>query len=728
MNAIKARMRPELVLTEHHNQRGRYWIVEDPVGLKYFRLRDEECFVLKSLANNITLVDLKKQFNKHFHPLNLGLRQLNRFLFHLHDLGLIVSDNQGQGEILSRRNRTNRRKRVLSSLANPLAIRMPGIAADRWIDRIYPKTKVLFSRPAITLWILLVTMAVSLVTVNFGAFQSRLPSFADFFSPTGALWFAVAVMISKALHELGHALVSKHLGGNCREIGVIFLAFVPTLYCDVSDVWRMHNRWHRILVSMAGIFAELILAALVTFVWWFSEPGEIQTLALHILFFCSVSTFVFNINPLVRCDGYYVLSDLTDTPNLWQESRGLWRRATMGWFSDKPMEIPQQIPSNHVVPLMAYAAASTLYCWGLIVGILWMTFRILEPYGLASLAWTLIGIVAIGYLGPSAFAFAKLVGSPVRRRSLRVNRVAAASVVGLLVGSFLFMVPLTHRISAPLVIELRDARPIFATVAGKLEYAVPDQTIVTSGDRLVELENDEIDLRIAEAADQVTQHQHRLENLQKLLLTDPSVSPLIPSEQQALADSKDRLNLWQQDRDRLVLNAPIDGIVFSPPALANEASSKSELGQWSGTPLAPENLGSTIQVGQLVCLVGKPGHFRGNVLIAQADVAGVRRGQEVVMRIEQLPSRLFHGSIADVSKADAKGLPVALMRQLGLQPTDTNRKGEIYYQATIHFDAQDVVILQGMTGRVKISSDSRTLARRIADFFSRHFTFDPLRG
>lgn len=728
MNAIKARMRPELVLTAHHTNRGRFWIVEDPVGLKYFRLRDEECFVLKSLANSITLVDLKKQFNEHFHPLNLGLRQLNRFLFHLHELGLIVSDIQGQGDILSRRNRSNQRKRILSSVANPLAIRMPGIAASQWIDRIYPNAKILFSRPAIVFWILLVSLATMLVTINFGAFQSRLPSFADFFSPSAALWFAVALMISKALHELGHALVSKHLGGNCREIGVIFLAFVPTLYCDVSDVWRMHNRWHRILVSMAGIFAELVLAAIVTFVWWFSEPGELQTLTLHILFFCSVSTFLFNINPLVRCDGYYVLSDLTDTPNLWQESRAQWRRAMMGWFSGQPMEIPQQIPRNHVIPLMAYAAVSTLYCWGLIVGILWMTFRILEPHGLVSLAWTLTGIVAIGYFAPSVYATAKLVASPVRRRSFRVNRIAVAAIGALSLLLVLFFVPVPHRITAPFVIELRGARPIFAPVAGTLQYAISDQTGVVTGDRLVELKNNEIDLRIAEATDQVSQHQQRLENLQKLLLSDSSISPLIPSEQQALADSKDRLSLWQHDRSRLVLRTPIDGIVFSPPALVNENSPKSELSQWSGTPLDPENQGATIHVGQLICWVGKPGELRGNVLITQSDVAGVRQGQEVVMRIEQLPSRIFRGTIVDVSKADAKDVPAGLMLQLGLQPTGMQQRGEIYYQATIHFDAEDVVILQGMTGRAKISSEPRTLASRIAHFFSRHFTFDPLRG
>lgn len=722
MNEINARVRPELILTAHHTDRGRHWIVEDPVALKYFRLRDEECFVLKSLVGGITLGELRHQFNEHFHPLKLGLRQLNRFLFHLHELGLIVSDTRGQGDVLSQRNRLNHRKRILSSCTNPLAIRIPGIAATQWIDHIYPKVRILFSRPAIAFWILLVFFATSLVAINYGAFQSRLPTFSDFFSPSTAIWFAVALILSKALHELGHALVSKHLGGNCREIGIIFLAFVPTLYCDVSDAWRMPNRWHRILVSMAGIFTEMVLASFVTLVWWFSEPGELQALALRVLFLCSISTLLFNINPLVRCDGYYVLSDLTDTPNLWQESRAQWRRALMSWFSGQPMVAPQHIPRNHILPLIAYAAGSTAYCLALIAGILWMAFQILEPYGLASLAWILSGIVVTGYIAPSCYAIAKLVASPTRRRELRIKKVATATIIASVLVTVLFLLPLPNRITAPFIIELRDARPIFAPVSGILKYAVTDQTTVVFGERLVELTNDEIDLEIAEASEGVVQHRQRLANLKTLQLNDPSVGPLIPGEQQALKDTMKRLHLWQQDRNRLVLRAPIDGTVFSPPAIVNDVPSELDLTQWSGTAMQPENQGAMIQVGQLICLVGQPDRFRASIFLTQSDVPGVRHGQQVVMRIDQLPSRLFRGSVVDVSQADAKDLPPGLMLQLGLPPSVSHQRGEIYYRAAIHFDSQDMMILQGMTGRAKISTDRCTLARRITHFFTKHFT------
>jgi putative peptide zinc metalloprotease protein len=722
MNKITVRIRPELILTAQHTNRGRYWLVEDPVALKYFHLRDEECFVLRSLVDGITLTDLKRQFNEHFHPLKIGLRQLNRFLFHLHELGLVVSDIQGQGEVLARRNRTGRRKRIMASLANPLAIRLPGIAAAESIDRFYPAIKILLSKPAIAFWILLVSLASTLVVVNFGAFQNRLPTLSDFLSPTTAIWFAIALALTKALHELGHAFVSKHLGGNCREIGVILLAFVPTLYCDVSDAWRMPNRLHRILVSLAGIFTEMVLAAIVTIIWWFTKPGDLQTIALYILFFCSVSTFLFNINPLIRCDGYYVLSDLTNTPNLWQESRAQWRRAWKSWFSGQPMANPQQTPRSHVFPLMAYAAASTIYCWALIAGILWMTFRILEPAGLASLAWTLTAMVVIGYFGPSFFAAAKMASSPVRRREYRVNKLATAATVAVCLGAMFFFLPLTNHISAPFVIELADSRPIFAPVSGTLKYAIPDQSTVTAGDRLIELESDQIDLRIAETSGEVAQHQQRLASLQKMLLSDPSVAPLIPGEQQALVDATDRLNLWQQDRDRLVFHAPIDGTLFSPPPLASGQTGQTELTQWAGSPLEPVNLGAMIQVGQLIGLVGAPGQFRASVLIDQTDVAGVRRGQAVTMRISHLPSRTFGGTIVDISKTNAKDIPDDLLFALGLQSANPDQKSEVYYQATIRFDAEEVAILQGMTGHVKIRIDRITIAGRVSRFLAKHFT------
>ena len=121
-------------------------------------------------------------------------------------------------------------------------------------------------------------------------------------------------------------------------LGVMLLVFMPTLYCDVSDAWRLESKWQRILVSAAGMLVELVLASIATLLWWFSEPGLLHSLCLRVMFLCSFTTLLFNANPLVRCDGYYILSDLVDVPNLWQESRGQWRRAAWSWLTG--LELP----------------------------------------------------------------------------------------------------------------------------------------------------------------------------------------------------------------------------------------------------------------------------------------------------------------------------------------------------------------------------------------------------
>src|SRR5262249_27740470 len=136
-----------------------------------------------------------------------------------------------------------------------------------------------------------------------------------------------------------------------------------------------------------------------TLLWWFSEPGLVNALSLRVMFLCSVSTVLFNANPLARADGYYILSDLIGVPNLWQESRDLWSRAAWSWLTGLEMPVDSRI--RPLAPwLMLYAAASMLYRWLLIGGILWFCFKVLEPHGLSAAWWLLAPMVFIGLVTP----------------------------------------------------------------------------------------------------------------------------------------------------------------------------------------------------------------------------------------------------------------------------------------------------------------------------------------
>ena len=168
---------------------------------------------------------------------------------------------------------------------------------------------------------------------NSTSFRARLPEFQAFFAAQnwllagGRRWPS-----TKVLHEFGHGLACKRFGGECHEMGVMLLVVTPCLYCNVSDAWMIPSKWRRAAIGAAGMYVELILASLATFLWWFSEPGLVNHLCLNVMFVCSVSTLLFNANPLMRFDGYYILADLLEIPNLRQKSAAVIQRKLGAWL------------------------------------------------------------------------------------------------------------------------------------------------------------------------------------------------------------------------------------------------------------------------------------------------------------------------------------------------------------------------------------------------------------
>src|SRR3954453_17376203 len=182
MTALKLRMRPDLIVTAQGADAARRWLVHDPVTLEFYRLRDEECSILRMLDGHSSLEDIRASFERQFAPLRLGVQQLQAFLYRLHEFGLVMGDAPGQGDVLSRRQQKRNRTSLASGISNPLAIRLPGISARPIIEAIYPSAKWLFSSTAVIAWLLLVASALVLLVAEIGSVQSRLPNFATFFN------------------------------------------------------------------------------------------------------------------------------------------------------------------------------------------------------------------------------------------------------------------------------------------------------------------------------------------------------------------------------------------------------------------------------------------------------------------------------------------------------------------------------------------------------------------
>ena len=168
------------------------------------------------------------------------------------------------------------------------------------------------------------------------------------------IWLAIALAVVKVVHELGHALTCRHFGGDCHEVGVLLLLLhaLPVLQ-RLRRLALSRANGTRIAVSAAGIAVEVFLAAIATFLWWFSAPGCSIRLCLNIMLVCSLSTLLFNGNPLLRYDGYYVLADLLEVPNLGQQSRWLLGRMS-GRF------LPRQRCRR---PIARCLATGGRFCW-----------------------------------------------------------------------------------------------------------------------------------------------------------------------------------------------------------------------------------------------------------------------------------------------------------------------------------------------------------------------------
>ena len=251
-------------------------------------------------------------------------------------------------------------------------------------------------------------------------------------------------------------------------MGLLLLVFTPCLYCNVSDSWMIENKWQRAAVGAAGVFVELVLAAVCTFLWWFSEPGLFNTLCFNVMLVCSVSTLLFNGNPLMRYDGYFVLADLAEIPNLSQQAGTVVR----DWLAAAALGIPADRDDDHGplgrFLLGLYAIASALYRIVIVVGILWLLHHLLKAHRLEVLADAMALFVVGGILAGPIWRGSKYIQHASWNRQMQPRRALTSGIVVVVCLAFGLFVPLPHRVAAPAVIDAGAARHVYVTVPGTI--------------------------------------------------------------------------------------------------------------------------------------------------------------------------------------------------------------------------------------------------------------------
>ncbi len=732
---LAIRVRPDLKARKQRYQGRVYWVVKDPVGLQYYRFEEEEFAILQMLDGESSLEDIGEQFEADFPPQTIRVEELQNFIGMLHRSGLVMSDSPGQGVQLKKRRDEKRRKEIIGAMSNILSFRFKGFDPERILNGIYPWVSWFFTAWATWLSLGLAFCALSLVIVQFDIFQSRLPSFQSFFAAQNWLLIAAVLGTTKVIHEFGHGLSCKHFGGECHEMGVMFLVLTPCLYCNVSDSWMLPSKWHRAAIGAAGMYVEIVIASIATFLWWFSEPGFLNYICLNIMFVSSVSTIMFNANPLLRYDGYYILSDIMEVPNLRAKASSILNRKLGKWCLG--LEEPEDpfLPKRNQALFALFTVSSFFYRWVILLSILMFLNKVFEPYGLKVLGQmialvSLYGLIVMPFV--KVYKFFRVPG-----RWSKVKKVRMFASIGVLAAlvSCAFLIPFPSSVMCSFELQPRGATSVYVKVKGKIEKILvePGQR-VDAGDLLVQLSNLDLEIEITRLRGERAALQEELRTLEQITFNDENAGLRLDAVRESLISKDEQLEKLLRDAKRLNITAPVAGtIIPAPPKRESMSEQRVSLASWSGSPLKKENLGATLSPEEqhnLLCQIGDPNAWDAVLVIDQRDLDLVLPNQEVRLMFEESTNHVFISQIENIADDEMEGIsPRLASTSGGVVPAQSDRDGTVRplttsYQASVPLDNSLDLFRNGLVGQARIKTAPRTLASRLGRYLRRTFSFD----
>ncbi len=323
-----AGLRPRLlagVRVHRQHFRGQPWyILENPANDQYSRISEEGYRFIGLLNGRRTVSDVWRICNEQLGDRAPTQGEAIQLLGQLHAANLLYVELAPDSEALFTRYRKRVTREVQSYLMNLLFLRIPLLDPDRFLDHWVGIFGRVFSWVGLVLWLALVGTGLYFVI---GDSADLISQSSDVLNPENLVFLYLCFTVIKIIHEFSHAFACKRFGrlngngGEVHKMGVMFLVLFPLPYVDASSSWTFRNKWHRAIVGMAGVMAELALASLAAMVWAYTSTGTPHIIAYNVIFVASVSTVLFNGNPLLRFDAYYVLTDLIEIPNLVQRCR-----------------------------------------------------------------------------------------------------------------------------------------------------------------------------------------------------------------------------------------------------------------------------------------------------------------------------------------------------------------------------------------------------------------------
>ena len=699
-------LRNDLITSEQVYLGRTYVVIKNPISLTYFRLsrahyeaarRFDGSVTIKAVAANLGQVDPYWRAM----PPDQAIEELAQLAHQLSGTGVVQST--GRSSLQRINNMVTRRKvfRFDALIGSILYIKKSLFDPDKLLGRMDPYFRWMYTRGYVVTFG--VAMLVTLVMLA-GHGPELAEHGANFFTLQNLALTWVVFIFVKTAHEFGHGLTCKHFGGEVHEMGAMFIMFTPYLYCNVSDSWLLPAKSKRILVTAAGIFVEMSIAIVAAWVWMATAPGLLHQICFNIIFMCSVSTVLFNANPLMKFDGYYMMSDALEVPNLKQKSAA----AASGWAQRHLLGLrgggAAQFFTNELSPLFGlYAVASYFYGWLVLYRISTHMFDMLAPYGLDFLSHSYVYLYLATALALPCFRLMKTTyENPVTR--LAASRRFVQIGVGVAATLALcWVIPWQDSVKRGAVLEQAAVEPVTARTPGFLrEVFVRDGEPVHAGQALARLENYELQAEV----DELITEQASYEVQRRGALSDPqeAAREMAAGFTRLVEEVNAQLALRKWQLNECTLRAPHDGIVRQQ-GLANL-------------------VGQYFTRGKEFCEVGSRDEFRAIISLDESQARRVVAGQSARLKLRAISGETFEGtiSVAPVSSLSKLTTNGSASVTGGDVPAQLNREGQLepsvaYYEAEmIVRDPGGEHLRAGLTGMARIQTGRTTLGRSMVSW------------
>lgn len=681
---VRVSLRGDLEIARSRMRGEACYIVRDPVTFQSHKLSVADYGTLIRINVERSLGELWSELVRGGAAREDGEESFYNFIATLHRLGFLSlpnTDHQALFRRFAARESAARRKRWTSVLFFPLPLCNP----DSFLNRTISLARPLFTPIAFLVWLAVVASAGAIAWARAHDLQQPLDALLATRNLV-TLWLTLIVL--KTWHELGHAYACKHFGGYVPEIGVNLILFTPCAYVDASACWMFPRKLHRIIVCLAGMYFESFIAALAVFVWAATPPGLVHSVAYNIMFLASIVTVLFNVNPLMRYDGYYVLSDWLEIPNLRaraQQELSHWsKRWLLGLNDGARPAAGAMLPT-----LLSFGALAGFYRYSVTLGICALLAIKLQGFGLL-----VGGLMLAALLGGSFIGALRYLWFAEETRRVRPRAAALGAALALGAPTALFAVPARSNVLSVGVTQRAEQCIVRAEDAGFLRSLdVAQGPHVEAGGAIASLENS-------------SRHE-------ALLAAQAALDAARAQFDRFIAEGDPRA------AEQRILLAAAESTLQDRRAALAALSLKSAIGGEVVSRLDASEVGRFVEPGEAIATIAAgPWQVRTLLTDEQLAAAAPRIGDLAEFRSDHRPEVTLHGQIRRVRPVGSRAIALLPLTQVGGGDIVVDADGaaqQPYFELVVELDAvgQPGLLRHNMTGHVRLPGQSEPLGLHI---------------